>query len=386
MPTPPPADPDLPTDPGQIDAFLKKHKKRIDTAFIEQHIDAFAPAHWTTISQHIVLPEDFLVRHKDRIDWKKAFKYQRYSEALIERKQYAGRPIWKSILTNKLLDESLIEKYWLLEKMPWKFKSDQDGAIFSARQFSRAFIERHPERLSTFMVTQKLDRDYIQDHYWLIVAQCDKESTSYGCRTLYEDWTAFRKTQKHLPDSFFDPFERQSDQDAYRVLDAATIHAVGPDKVDWDCVGRHTRLTRELLDAFRDRIHPTFLDSRLKFKADAPAHAQELKDRHARHATEKDHLVAVNNFMNECHREGLVDLAVDLYEALRGVQDSIHLNPCIFHNTACLYVDQGQHAKALDEVRRACEHGYENLDWLFQDVDLKPIAGDLQSIQDGAKP
>lgn len=366
-----PSNIELPDGDSEIDVFLKKNKKRLNAAFIEQHLDMFTSPHWDTISQHIMLPEEFLVRHKDRINWKKAFKYQRYSAELIENKQYAGRPIWKSILTNKLLDESLIETYWQQGKMPWKFKSDQDWSIFSARQFSRDFIERHPEQLSTFMYTQKLDEDYIHKRYWLIVAKCDKYSTSYGCNELYEHWTEFRQKQKHLPDSFFDQFKRRSDQDAYRVLDAATIQTVGVDMVDWSCVGSFTRLTPELLEAFRNHLHPTQLDSRLKFKANAPARAQALKGRHAQHGADGDHLVDINNFLNKCYLEGLADLAIWFYES---VQDTVHLNPYIFHNAACLYVDHGDYAKAIDEVRKACEYGYEHLDWLFQDVDLAPIS------------
>lgn len=364
---------ELPCGDSEIDSFLKKNKKRVDTAFIEQHLDRFTSAHWATISQHIMLTEDFLIRHKNLVNWKKAFKHQRYSAELIEQKLYAGRPIWKSILTNKLLDESLIEKYWLEKKMPWKFKSDQNWAIFSARQFSRDFIERHPERLSTFMYTQKLDQDYIQDRYWLIVANCNKYSTSYGCNELYEDWTEFRKKQRHLPNSFFDQFERKSAEDAYRVLDASTVQAVGVDKVDWGCVGCFSRLTSELLAAFRGHIPPALLEGRLKFRADAPARAQELLGRHAQDGANEDHLVEINNFLNECHVEGLVDLAIGLYES---VQDTSHLNPYIFHNTACLYVDQGAYAKAIAEVDKACQYSYEHLDRLFEDPDLAPISSD----------
>ena len=248
------------TDPlpaSSISAHLRDNFKRLDENWVGANIEFLTADDWTLISQRIPLSEAFMHAHRENIDWKKAFKYQYFTDEFIERRLFKGRAIWKSILTNKKLDEALIEKYWLAGKMPWKFKSDQNWAIFSARAFSRDFILRHPERLTTFMYTQKLWQEYIEQNYWLIVANCRRASSSYGSDALYEDWDAFRKKQKHLPDSFFAKFPYRSVEDAYPHLTELIVKTYGEDKIDWLEASIHTPPDPWLVSGYRHLL-PNF--------------------------------------------------------------------------------------------------------------------------------
>jgi Flp pilus assembly protein TadD len=48
-------------------------------------------------------------------------------------------------------------------------------------------------------------------------------------------------------------------------------------------------------------------------------------------------------------------------------------NPSILHNAACLLTRAGDHARAIECVRDAKQHGYDKLEALRADEDLAPL-------------
>lgn len=246
---------------------IKLNFKKIDQSLVEANLDNLTKEQWTLLSKYVSFDEDFLHKNCKLIDWKVAFKYQYFSIDFIEKKRYFGRPLWKKILTNKKVDEALIEKYWLAEKMPWQFKSDQNWSIFASRQFSKEFIIKHTkQKISTFMYTQKLWEDYIVDNYWLIVASCTKESSSYGSDKLYEDWENFRIKQKHLSNHFFSQFKYRDRKTAYKNLTQKIIEKTPVDKIDWLCFTIYSNINLVTNEKYKEFVINHIVEERLKKK------------------------------------------------------------------------------------------------------------------------
>jgi hypothetical protein len=354
---------------SDLDDYLKKNKKKLDEAFLMANLVFFKPTHWDTISQYIPLSEEFMLAHSSKLNWKKAFKYQYFSIDFIEQKRYKGKLIWKSLLTNRLVSEAFIEKYWLEKKMPWKFKSDQDWVIFTARKFSREFILRYPNKLSTFMQTQPLWEEYVASNYWLIVAECNRESSKHGDLSRYEAWDHFRNKQKHLSDLFFAQFKYKSKEDAYRNLTTSIIDEVGIDKINWLEVSCHAPLDNEFVSKYSGHLFDHIVKERIDFIQSAAETSNRLKKQYSSHKKDTDYLAEVNDFLFECYKEQQYTFAIDLYESIK---ETAYLNPYIFHQTACIYTALNDVDNAQIEIKKAIKYKYEGLDLLMSDPDVRP--------------
>lgn len=80
-----------------------------------------------------------------------------------------------------------------------------------------------------------------------------------------------------------------------------------------------------------------------------------------------EYLRALNNLCIHLHAAGQLEAAALVADRAQPVA---HENPFIYHAAACAYVGVGDFARALQQVRLAIEHRYENLADLEHDADL----------------
>jgi suppressor of fused-like protein len=83
-----------------------------------------------------------------------------------------------------------------------------------------------------------------------------------------------------------------------------------------------------------------------------------------------NYLRSINNACVQAHAAKAYDVAVRIADR---AQPYAQENPHIFHAAACAYVAGGDLRRALDQVRLAIEHGYEHLDKLEVDTDLRAL-------------
>jgi len=80
--------------------------------------------------------------------------------------------------------------------------------------------------------------------------------------------------------------------------------------------------------------------------------------------------IAINNYFHGAFQQKRYAEVLALYERIK---ETAWLNPHLFHHTACCFVALGQHEAAIEAVRKACVFGYEHLDRIWEDEDLKPL-------------
>ena len=85
------------------------------------------------------------------------------------------------------------------------------------------------------------------------------------------------------------------------------------------------------------------------------------------------YVMAWNNACIHAHALGDYRLAVELAE---GGQPFAPENPYIYHSAACAYASSGQIDRAIEQVARAIEHGYEHTEKMETDNDLSPLQSD----------
>lgn len=84
-------------------------------------------------------------------------------------------------------------------------------------------------------------------------------------------------------------------------------------------------------------------------------------------------VMAWNNACIHAHALGDYRLAVELAE---GGQPFAAENPYIYHSAACAYAAVGEIDRALEQVSKAIEHGYEHTEKMETDNDLAPLRAD----------
>ncbi|MBA2543607.1 MAG: hypothetical protein H0V17_28455, partial [Deltaproteobacteria bacterium] len=84
-------------------------------------------------------------------------------------------------------------------------------------------------------------------------------------------------------------------------------------------------------------------------------------------------VMAWNNACIHAHELGDYRLAVEFAD---GGQPYAAENPYIYHSAACAYAATGQIDRALEQVSRAIEHGYEHTEKMETDNDLSPLQSD----------
>ena len=98
-----------------------------DGEIIEMYKD-----NWMKISGYQKLSEEFIERHKDKVDWIRISIFQKLSEEFIERHQ--DKVNWKLISGNQKLSEDFIERHQ--DKVDWY-------VISGYQKLSEDFIKRH---------------------------------------------------------------------------------------------------------------------------------------------------------------------------------------------------------------------------------------------------
>ncbi|MDS0525123.1 hypothetical protein NNC19_05470 [Clostridium sp. SHJSY1] len=78
----------------------------------------------------------------------------------------------------------------------------------------------------------------------------------------------------------------------------------------------------------------------------------------------------INNYFFACFELNKCNEIISLYEEIK---ETAWLNPYLFHHTACAYTALGEYEKALGEIKKAIIYGYEKVNKIFADMNLKPL-------------
>lgn len=223
--------------------------------------EALRQEDWERISRSSGLPEDFIRRYKDKVDWLMVLQYQKLSEGLLREQaaedgvqghwdavsiwqdltdsfihDFARKVNWMAVCEYQRLTEDFIEAHkqfvdWeqvsryqpLSESMIGKFKNKVDWEWISSQQkLSEGFIQGHSryvdwENISRY---QRLTEGFIQEHagdvdwYWISRNQRLSESliNEYAGKV---DWMGISACQK-LSAGFIRKYEEKLDMDAIR--------------------------------------------------------------------------------------------------------------------------------------------------------------------------
>jgi len=80
----------------------------------------------------------------------------------------------------------------------------------------------------------------------------------------------------------------------------------------------------------------------------------------------------INNYFYLCFRLGEYKRAKRWIDK-EMIQETGKENPSLYHNTACIYVALGKQDNALDQIKKAKKYGYDKMNRIAVDQDLKPL-------------
>lgn len=143
--------------------FIEKYSEEVDwkgisiyqhlsESFIEKHAD---DVNWYDISSYQWLSESFIDKYSDKIKWEFAVIHQKLSEKLIEK--YLGYINWYKASTYQQLSEKFIDKY--SDIVDWV-------QISSWQKLTEDFIESHADKVNWICVSiyQQLSENFIRKH------------------------------------------------------------------------------------------------------------------------------------------------------------------------------------------------------------------------------
>jgi hypothetical protein len=150
----------------------------ITDSFVEKNQHMFNDKSWNYISRYQNLKEDFIEKHKERVNWNYISCYQSLSEEFISK--FENKVCWYYISANQNLSESFIKKY-LYKKLSLetviRFQTLSEDfieqhcvrdwrSVCKNQKISCNFIERHISKIDfkTISRYQKLNDDFISKH------------------------------------------------------------------------------------------------------------------------------------------------------------------------------------------------------------------------------
>ena len=145
------------------ESFIEKHTdeinwenisryQKLSKTFIEKHTDE---VDWWIVSYCQKLSENFIEKHTDEVDWESVSTYQQLSETFIEK--HSDEVDWESVSLYQKLSEKFIEKH--IHKVDWE-------GISIYQKLSEGFIERHADKVDWYYVSiyQKLSENFIRKY------------------------------------------------------------------------------------------------------------------------------------------------------------------------------------------------------------------------------
>jgi hypothetical protein len=154
----------------------ESYEQPLSEEFIERHKDR---VNWDCISQYQTLSEDFIERNEDRVNWYWISQFQTLSEEFIER--YKNRVDWHWISRHQTLSEEFIERNKYLVEWVW---------ISRYQSLSEEFIEKNKNLVDWCWISiyQILSEEFrskhnltISKHNWLYVDKETKRKAIEDC-------------------------------------------------------------------------------------------------------------------------------------------------------------------------------------------------------------
>ena len=120
--------------------------------FIEKYAD---DVDWESISMYQKLSETFIEKHTDEVDWENISIYQKLSEKFIEK--YADEVDWQGVSYRQKLSENFIGKH--IDDVDWI-------GICKYQKLSEGFIEKYAGEVVWHYISiyQQLSEDFIRRH------------------------------------------------------------------------------------------------------------------------------------------------------------------------------------------------------------------------------
>ena len=114
---------------------------------------------WSLISKYQKLPESFIEKHIDKLNFSDISKFQKLSDDFISK--YSDYLEWHLISCYQNLSESLIDRY--SDKVDWYL-------ISGNQKLSESFIEKHSKEVRWHLISkyQKLSEEFKKKHHKFI--------------------------------------------------------------------------------------------------------------------------------------------------------------------------------------------------------------------------
>jgi hypothetical protein len=149
-----------------------------------RHCRPGAYLYWYTISE-LSLPEQFLEKYKDKIDWYRYLAYHKVTEEFIEK--YTSRwphlLKWSYVIKTQKLTEEFLEKHsskfnnddwvnlWVHQSVSPEFiqrhiDTAHWGCISECQQLPEWFIDKYADKVNwnSISISQKLSPEFITEH------------------------------------------------------------------------------------------------------------------------------------------------------------------------------------------------------------------------------
>lgn len=187
---------------------------------------------WEHISRSPGLPEDFIRRYKDKVDWLMVLQYQKLSEALLRERavEDGGQGYWDAVLIWQDLTESFIHDF--ARKLDWV-------AVSIYQHLTEDFIAAHK---------QFVDWEQVSRYQLLSESMIGKFKDKV-------DWEWISSQQK-LSESFIQEHSRYVDWEnisRYQRLSERFIREHAGD-VDWYWISRNQRLSESLINEHAGKV------------------------------------------------------------------------------------------------------------------------------------
>ena len=128
---------------------------------------------WYDLSR-MLLPENFIEKHSDEIDWENISSYQKLSEKFIEK--HIHKVDWAGISIYQKLSEQFVERH--ADKVDWE-------NISSYQKLSQKFIGKHADNVDwlEICIYQKLSEGFIEKYAdkvnWICISIYQKLSENF---------------------------------------------------------------------------------------------------------------------------------------------------------------------------------------------------------------
>ena len=183
---------------------------------------------WYDLSR-LPLPESFIEKHTDEINWENISRYQKLSENFIEK--YAGEVDWWIVSCRQKLSENFIEKH--VDDVDWM-------EICICQKLSEGFMEKHTDEVDWESVStyQQLSETFIEKHSneidWENISSYQKLSENFiGKHVDDVNWVEICIYQK-LSEGFIEKYA---------------------DKVNWICISIYQKLSENFIRKYKNELN-----------------------------------------------------------------------------------------------------------------------------------